>query len=179
MEGEKYRRGREWLKMKNEKQQLDYQNISLGDYFEFWTAAFLHHTYIVRKECSRGKRRGSDQFPPSVSKGSALHNYSQPHSCLENSRDGGAWWAAVYGVTQSRTRLKRLSSSSSQHSTQKWRRSKGSAVPPLPFSRGRGSRSLYSPHPKQSREKKGVEGIRGLRGLSGCGGCGERRPLPG
>ena len=29
-------------------------------------------------------------------------------SCLENPRDGGAWWAAVYGVTQSRTRLKRL-----------------------------------------------------------------------
>ena len=25
--------------------------------------------------------------------------------CLENPRDGGAWWAAVYGVTQSRTRL--------------------------------------------------------------------------
>ena len=34
-------------------------------------------------------------------------------SCLENPRDGGAWWAAVYGVTQSRTRVKRLSSSSS------------------------------------------------------------------
>ena len=34
-------------------------------------------------------------------------------SCLENPRDGGAWWAAVYGVTQSRTRLKWLSSSSS------------------------------------------------------------------
>ena len=34
------------------------------------------------------------------------------HSCLENPRDGGAWWAAIYGVTQSRTRLKRLSSSS-------------------------------------------------------------------
>ena len=29
-------------------------------------------------------------------------------SCLENSRDGGAWWAAVYGVAQSRTRLKCL-----------------------------------------------------------------------
>ena len=27
-------------------------------------------------------------------------------SCLENPRDGGAWWAAVYGVTQNRTRLK-------------------------------------------------------------------------
>ena len=33
-------------------------------------------------------------------------------SCLENPRDGGAWWAAVYGVAQSRTRLKQLSSSS-------------------------------------------------------------------
>ena len=32
--------------------------------------------------------------------------------CLENPRDGGAWWAAVSGVAQSRTRLKRLSSSS-------------------------------------------------------------------
>ena len=34
-------------------------------------------------------------------------------SCLENPRDGGAWWGAVYGVTQSRTWLKWLSSSSS------------------------------------------------------------------
>ena len=34
-------------------------------------------------------------------------------SCLEKPRDGGAWWAAVYEVAQSRTRLKRLSSSSS------------------------------------------------------------------
>ena len=33
--------------------------------------------------------------------------------CLDNPRDGGAWWAAVYGVAQSRTRVKRLSSSSS------------------------------------------------------------------
>ena len=32
-------------------------------------------------------------------------------SCLENPRDGGAWWAAVSGVAQGRTRLKRLSSS--------------------------------------------------------------------
>ena len=34
-------------------------------------------------------------------------------SCLENPRDGGAWWAAISGVTQSRTWLKWLSSSSS------------------------------------------------------------------
>ena len=33
------------------------------------------------------------------------------YSCLENPRDGGAWWAAIYGVAQSRTQLKRLSSS--------------------------------------------------------------------
>ena len=36
-------------------------------------------------------------------------------SCLENPRDRGDWWAAVYGVAQSRTRLKRLSSSSSTY----------------------------------------------------------------
>ena len=39
--------------------------------------------------------------------GNPLHS-----SCLENPRDRGAWWAAIYGVAQSRTRLKRLSSSS-------------------------------------------------------------------
>ena len=35
-------------------------------------------------------------------------------SCLENPRDSGAWWAAIYGVTQSRTRLKRLSNNNKQ-----------------------------------------------------------------
>ena len=38
------------------------------------------------------------------------------YSCLENPRDGGAWWAAVYGVAQSRTQLKHLSRSSSSSS---------------------------------------------------------------
>ena len=37
-------------------------------------------------------------------------------SCLENPRGRGAWWASVYAVTQSRTRLKRLSSSSRERS---------------------------------------------------------------
>ena len=37
---------------------------------------------------------------------------SLQYSCLENPRDRGAWWAAIYGVAQSRTRLTRLSSSS-------------------------------------------------------------------
>jgi len=59
-------------------------------------------------------------------------------SCLENPRDGGAWWAAVYGVTQSRTRLKRLSSSSSS-------RRKGDGV------RGRGKLSS-SPWLKEAQK---------------------------
>ena len=41
-------------------------------------------------------------------------------SCLENPRDGGAWWAAVYGVAQSWTRLKWLSSSSSSRAVIPW-----------------------------------------------------------
>ena len=45
-------------------------------------------------------------------------------SCLENPRDGGNCWAAIYGVTQSRTRLKWHSSSSSSSSS--WR---GSSIP--------------------------------------------------
>ena len=38
-------------------------------------------------------------------------------SCLENPRDWGAWWAAIYGIAQSRTQLKWLSSSSSSRET--------------------------------------------------------------
>ena len=45
------------------------------------------------------------------------------YSCLENPRDEGAWWAAVYGVAQSWTRLKQLSSSSSR--SMKLREEKG------------------------------------------------------
>ena len=44
-------------------------------------------------------------------------------SCLENPRDGGAWWAAVSGIAQSRTPLKRLGSSSSNtyiQNLEKW-----------------------------------------------------------
>ena len=35
------------------------------------------------------------------------------YSCLENPMDRGAWWAAIYGIAQSQTQLKQLSSSSS------------------------------------------------------------------
>ena len=37
------------------------------------------------------------------------------YSCLENLRNGGAWWAAVYGVAQSQTRLKRLKAAAAAH----------------------------------------------------------------
>ena len=39
-------------------------------------------------------------------------------SCLENPRDGGAWWAAIYGVARSQTRLKRLSKQASKQETE-------------------------------------------------------------
>ena len=45
-------------------------------------------------------------------------------SCLENPRDGEAWWAAIYGVAQSQTQLKQLSSSSSRQSRVRKRRHK-------------------------------------------------------
>ena len=50
----------------------------------------------------------NQHFTCHYSKGTPLQ-----HSCLENPMDGGAWWAALYGVAQSQTQLKRLSSSSS------------------------------------------------------------------
>ena len=51
------------------------------------------------------------------------NGYPLQCSCLENPREGGAWWADIYGVAQSRTRLKRLSSSSSIHNSHslQWR----------------------------------------------------------
>ena len=55
-------------------------------------------------------------FNPSNSKKGEGNGTPLQYSCLENPMDGGAWWAAVYGVAHSRTRLKRLSSSSSSNS---------------------------------------------------------------
>ena len=51
-------------------------------------------------------------FPFSLSRSGEGNGNPLQCSSLENPRDGGAWWAAVYGVAQSRTQLKRLSSSS-------------------------------------------------------------------
>ena len=61
----------------------------------------------------RGNRQGLERLPFHFSLSCTGEGNGNPLqcSCLENPRDGGAWWAAVYGVTQSRTRLKWLSSS--------------------------------------------------------------------
>ena len=65
--------------------------------------------------CSLWGRWGSDTterlpFHFSLSCIGEGHGNPLQCCCLENPRDGGAWWAAVYGVAQSRTRLKWLSS---------------------------------------------------------------------
>ena len=66
-------------------------------------------------------------------------------SCLENPRDGGAWWAAVFGVAQSRTRLKWFSSSSNtpkcQHSLSQ------QTKPPWLFSHQPHIQSIAESHP--------------------------------
>ena len=49
------------------------------------------------------------------------HGNPLQRSCLENPSDGGAWWAAVYGVAQSRTRLKRLSTAAA-YMQQRWKK---------------------------------------------------------
>ena len=57
--------------------------------------------------------------PPTASMENKNGNPLQ-YSCLENPRDTGAWWAAVYGVTQSQTRLKWLSSRSCCFHLSQW-----------------------------------------------------------
>ena len=69
--------------------------------------------------CSPWGRKESDtaeRLPFHFSLSCIGERHGNPHqcSCLESPRDRRAWWAAVYGVSQSRTRLKRLSSSSSK-----------------------------------------------------------------
>ena len=67
----------------------------LSFFFSYWTCQSLRHGKISHYDTLIGEGNGNPL----------------QCSCLENSRDGGAWWAVVYGVAQSRTRLKQLSSS--------------------------------------------------------------------
>ena len=68
---------------------------------------------------SRGSLRVGHDWATSLSLFTFMHWRRKWHplqcSCLENPRNGGGWWAAIYGVAQSQTQLKRLSSSSSSN----------------------------------------------------------------
>ena len=80
------------------------------------TLAWKIHGWRSLLGCSPWGRKGSDtterlHFHFSLSCTGGGNGNPLQCSCLENPRDGGAWWAFVYGVAQSRTRLKRLSSS--------------------------------------------------------------------
>ena len=66
---------------------------------------------------SMGSRRVGHDWETSLSCIGEGNGNPLQCSCLENPMDGGAWWAAIYGVSQSRTRLKRLSSSSRTYGT--------------------------------------------------------------
>ena len=93
-------------------------------------------------------------------------------SCLENPRGGGAWWAAVYGVTQSRTRLKRLSSSSrGVIQKRQWQ-----PTPVLLPGKSHGWRSLVGCSPWGCQESDTTERLHFHFSLS-CTGEGNGNPL--
>ena len=68
---------------------------------------------------STGSLRVGHDWATSLSRTGEGNGNPLQCSCQENPRDGGAWWAAVCGIAQSRTRLKWLSSSSSSSSSNK------------------------------------------------------------
>ena len=65
-------------------------------------------------------------------------------SCLENPRDRGAWWAAVYGVAQSRTRLKRLSNSSNRLNTSAKQSASSSVLSSVPCNGRQAHKSILN-----------------------------------
>ena len=97
-------------------------SIRLQELDMTWRLNHHHHIYIrCILGCSPWGRWGSDtterlHFHFSLSCIGEGNGHPLQCSCLENPGDEGAWWAAIYGVTQSRTRLKPLSSSSSSSS---------------------------------------------------------------
>ena len=91
--------------------ELFYSNLNPADLvlIQNPTTAWSGETVRLAKPETGPQKCPSDHVAP-------WHSHSGQEdlccSCLENPRDGGAWWAAVYGVAQSRTQLKQLSSSS-------------------------------------------------------------------
>ena len=77
-------------------------------------------TIPTEKKCKKAKWLSEEALQIAVKRREVESNGEGgtplQYSCLENPRDGEIWWAAIYGVPQSRTRLKRRSSSSSSSS---------------------------------------------------------------
>ena len=89
---------------------------SLKEVFEFRSAWWDSSpppspTPCWQRICLRGRRLGS--VPGLGRSHGGGHGNPLQCSCLENPRDRGVWWAPIYGVSQSQTRLMRFSSSSS------------------------------------------------------------------
>ena len=95
-------------------------------------------------------------------------------SCLENPRDGRGWWAAVYGIAQSRTRLKRHSSSSSSRVL--FQRRQWHPTPVLLPGKSHGRRSLVDCSPWGREELDMTECLPFHFSLS-CIGEGNGNPL--
>ena len=116
----------------------------------------------------RNKSERERHIPCDISYMWNLKYTTNEHIYLENPRDGEAWWAAVYGVAQSRTRLKQLSSSSSSTRGDKWHGINGKFSPapghrwaPPPRSGGKGTAApalLVTPRHLRRWGAWGVEG---------------------
>jgi len=91
--------------------------MELCSHFQDWNRAMQWHpTPVLLPGKSHGRRslEGCSPWGHWVTSLSCIgegNGNPLQCSCLEKPRDGGAWWAAVYGVAQSWTRLNRLSSS--------------------------------------------------------------------
>ena len=86
----------------------------------------LKRKYLSGKKEKRGKKTKkslaeTSKYQKVYHSGGEGNGTPLQYSCLENPMDGGTWWAAIYGVAQSWTRLKRLSSSSSSSSIPQWK----------------------------------------------------------
>ena len=83
------------------------------------SSLYENQRYQENISCKVGHNKGMKLYAPRLHFHFSLSCIGEGNgnplqcSCLENPRDGGACWAAVYGVAQSRIRLKQLSSSSS------------------------------------------------------------------
>ena len=106
---------------------VPFSRFHINLFFSFWLTSFCMTDFrfirltsqvaLVVKNLSAkaGDTRNASSIPGSERSPGGGHGNPLQYSCLENPRDGGAWWAAVYGITHSHTWLKWLSSSSSKN----------------------------------------------------------------